>query len=159
MSAIPQNATSFRQEGNRLYQRAHAEGNSLYIRKVLLSKAIVAYEKAIPPAHGDEDERASIDKNLGLAHYALSSLDHLPPTEIAEHKRDALMYMSAALKRVKIGATKKDAGWSTKVEELFQKILDSGVEKVADLAREARKSKDAKDEKEEEEEEERRIRW
>ena len=30
--------SAYREEGNRLYKRAHAEGNSPYIRKVLLTK-------------------------------------------------------------------------------------------------------------------------
>merc|ERR1711915_1116951 len=80
----------YREEGNRLYKRAHADGNSSYIRKVLLNKAIANYEKAAPFASGDEDEKASVEKNLGLAYFALSSLEQLSANELAEHRRDAI---------------------------------------------------------------------
>ena len=43
--------------------------------------------------------------------------------------------MNAALKRAQTGAAKKDAGWRGKVEELLEKILASGFDKVAQLAR------------------------
>ena len=94
--------------------------------------------------------KASIEKNLSLAHFAISSLDQQPPLEVAERKRDAIKFMISALKRAKSGATKKDATWMRKAEELADKIIASGVEKVADLARETaaeKYGKDATDEK------------
>ena len=56
MTTLP-HKNAFRQEGNRLYQRAHNDGNSNYIRKVLLNKAIANYERALPSAINDEDEK------------------------------------------------------------------------------------------------------
>jgi len=146
-TALP-HKNPYREEGNRLYKRAHAEGNSPYIRKVLLTKAIANYEKAAPFASGDEDEKASVEKNMGLAHYALSSLGHLPPSELADHKRDALKFLLSALKRVQSGAAKRHgADWRKTVEEHVEKVFLSGMEKVEELARE---SDDRKKENEDE---------
>ena len=145
MATVPAGVIGFREEGNRLYKRAHADDNSVHIRKVLLTKAISYYARAVRCAVNDEDERASLDKNLGLAHFAISSLDALPAMEIAENKREALKHIGAAWSRAKSGVTKKDEAWTSKIEELFEKVLTSGVNKVIDLARaaeEARKKKE-----------------
>ena len=97
-----------REEGNRLYARAHNDGTSTHVRHSLLVKAIAQYEKAYGQT-GDEAEKASLEKNVGLSHFAISSLEgYHQPLDEAKSKREALRFLSIALLRGEM--PKKGAG-------------------------------------------------
>ena len=85
-------------------------------------------------AGSDENEKASVEKNIGLAHFAISSSSHLSPLEMADHNRDAIKFLSLALRRGKsTTASERGSEWAEKVDELIYKVLKSGMEKVSEV--------------------------
>ena len=98
--------------------------------------AIGKYEQASCAAVNNEVDKSSAEKNLGVAHFALSSLGHLPVVELENHFRSALNYLASALKRGKSGSKTKlvqTGEWAAKVQELIAKVLDSGMKKVSEV--------------------------